>query len=116
MNYDTNCLFCKIIKGEIPSGKVYEDDSCYAFRDINPMTPVHILVVPRAHIASADCITKDNSHFIGAIFEAIPKIASLAGLDNGYRIVSNVGNDGCQSIGHIHFHILGGRKLPESLG
>ncbi|MBR6709713.1 MAG: histidine triad nucleotide-binding protein [Clostridia bacterium] len=111
-----DCLFCKIIAGEIPSTKVYEDDKVYAFRDINPQAPVHVLVVPRAHIASADEITSDNSAAVAAIFEAIPKIAAAEGLGNGYRIITNIGEDGCQSVRHMHFHILGGKKLPENMG
>ena len=110
-----DCLFCKIIAGEIPSAKVYEDEQVYAFRDINPQAPVHVLVVPKAHIASADEITAENSAAVGAIFTAIPKIAAAEGLGNGYRIITNIGEDGCQSVKHMHFHILGGKKLPESM-
>lgn len=111
-----DCLFCRIIAGEIPSAKVYEDERVYAFRDINPQAPVHILVVPKAHIASADEITADNSDAVAAIFTAIPKIAAAEGLTNGYRVITNIGEDGCQSVRHMHFHILGGKKLPESMG
>ena len=111
-----NCLFCKIIAGEIPSSKVYEDEYCYAFRDINPQTPVHVLVVPKEHIASADGINAENSMYVAKIFEAIPKIAAEAGLTNGYRIISNCGDDACQSVKHLHFHIMGGRRLPENMG
>ncbi len=110
-----DCLFCAIIKGEIPSKKVYEDDACYAFLDINPQAPVHCLVVPKVHIGSADDICEDNSAVVAAIFTAIPKIAKSLGLDGGYRIVSNIGDDGCQSVKHLHFHILGGKKLAESM-
>jgi len=111
-----SCLFCKIIAGEIPSSKVYEDDSVYAFRDINPQAPVHVLVVPKAHIASADDVSHENSANVAAVFEAIPKVAALCGLKNGYRVITNVGEDGCQSVKHIHFHVLGGEKLPENMG
>lgn len=111
-----DCLFCRIIAGEIPSSKVYEDEKVYAFRDINPQAPVHVLVVPKAHIASADEITADNSDAVAAIFAAIPKIAAAEGLTNGYRVITNIGEDGCQSVRHMHFHILGGKKLPESMG
>ena len=111
----TDCLFCKIIAGEIPSSKVYEDDAVYAFRDIAPMAPVHILVVPKTHIASADGITEENSAYVARIFEAIPKIAESEGLTNGYRVITNCGEDACQSVKHLHFHILGGKKLPESM-
>ncbi len=111
-----DCLFCRIIAGEIPSSKVYEDERVYAFRDINPQAPVHVLVVPKTHIASADEITADNSDAVAAIFAVIPKIAAAEGLVNGYRVITNIGEDGCQSVRHMHFHILGGRKLPESMG
>ena len=110
-----DCLFCKIIAGEIPSTKVYEDEDCYAFRDINPMAPVHELVVPKTHIASADAVTPENSRFVARIFEAIPKIAASEGLTNGYRVITNCGEDACQSVKHIHFHLLGGKKLADSM-
>ncbi len=113
--YKMDCLFCAIIKGDIPSKKVYEDDSCYAFLDINPQAPVHCLVVPKEHIPSADAINAENSGNVAAIFAAIPKIAAVLGLTNGYRIVSNIGEDGCQSVKHLHFHILGGKKLSENM-
>ena len=111
-----DCIFCRIIAGEIPSSKVYEDERCYAFRDINPQTPVHVLVVPKAHIASADEINAENSAYVAAIFEAIPKIAAAEGLKNGYRVITNCGDDACQTVKHLHFHIMGGRKLPENMG
>ena len=111
-----DCLFCAIINGDIPSKKVYEDDYCYAFLDINPQAPVHCLVVPKAHIPSADAISADNSAYVAKIFEAIPKIAKELGLENGYRLISNVGDDACQSVKHLHYHILGGRKLSENMG
>ena len=110
-----NCLFCEIVAGNIPSTKVYEDESVYAFRDINPQAPTHILVVPKMHIPSADAVNAENSPVIAKIFEAIPKIAATEGLSCGYRVVSNIGEDGCQSVKHIHFHILGGRKLTENM-
>lgn len=110
------CLFCKIIAGEIPSAKVYEDEKVYAFRDIHPQAPVHVLVVPKQHLASADAVTPENSGTVSAVFEAIPRIANAEGLKNGYRVITNCGEDGCQSVQHIHFHLLGGRKLPESMG
>ncbi len=111
-----DCLFCKIIAGEIPSTKVYEDDHIYAFRDINPMAPVHILIVPKKHIPSADAVTEINSIAVANIFAAIPKIAAAEGLSNGYRVITNCGEDGCQSVKHLHFHLLGGKKLSENLG
>lgn len=110
-----DCLFCAIIKGDIPSKKVYEDEWCYAFHDIAPQAPVHCLVVPKEHIASADAVTEENSSSVAKIFEAIPKIAKELGLDNGYRVVSNIGEDGCQSVKHLHFHVLGGKKLSENM-
>lgn len=113
---DFSCLFCKIIAGDIPSSKVYEDDKVYAFRDINPQAPVHVLVVPKSHIESADAIDSSSSCEVAAVFEAIPKVAALCGLTNGYRVITNVGEDGCQSVKHIHFHVLGGEKLPENMG
>ena len=110
-----NCLFCKIINGDIPSSKVYEDEKCYAFKDINPQAPVHILVVPKAHIASVDEITASNSEYVARIFEVIPEIAKAAGLTNGYRVVSNCGDDACQTVKHLHFHIIGGRQLAGEM-
>lgn len=111
-----SCLFCRILAGEIPSAKVYEDERVYAFKDINPQAPVHVLVIPRCHIESADCVSAENSSEVSAIFEAIPRVAAACGLENGYRVITNVGEDGCQSVKHLHFHILGGKKLPENMG
>ena len=111
----SNCIFCKIIAGEIPSTKVYEDESVYAFRDINPMAPVHVLIVPKVHIESANAIDAESAAYVARIFEAIPKIAAAEGLTNGFRVITNCGEDGCQSVKHLHFHLLGGKKLPESL-
>ncbi len=110
-----DCLFCKIINGDIPSSKVYEDEMILAFKDISPMAPVHILVIPKIHIASADGITSENSEYVARIFEKIPEIAKGAGAENGYRVITNCGEDGCQSVKHLHFHILGGTKLPEKM-
>lgn len=111
-----DCLFCKIVSGEIPSKKVYEDEYVYAFYDINPQAPVHVVVIPKAHIAScADEINADNSAVIAKLFEALPKVAKAAGITNGYRIVNNCGDDACQSVKHIHFHVLGGKKLAETM-
>ena len=110
-----NCLFCKIISGDIPSKKAYEDDRILAFYDINPQSPVHILVIPKTHISSVDEITCDNSSFVAYIFEKIPQIAASAGIKNGYRVISNCGDDACQSVKHLHFHILGGEKLSEKM-
>ena len=111
-----DCIFCKIIAGEIPSKKAYEDESMLAFYDINPQAPVHILVIPKEHIPSVDGVNAHNSAVVAKIFETIPKIAAEAGLTNGYRVITNCGDDACQTVKHLHFHILGGRKLPENMG
>ena len=110
-----NCLFCKIIAGEIPSTKVYEDEDVFAFRDINPQAPVHILVVPKAHIPCADAVDGSNSACVARCFEAIAKIAKAKGLENGYRVINNCGADGGQTVMHLHFHLLGGVKLGEKM-
>lgn len=106
-----DCLFCKIAAGEIPSTKVYEDELVLAFRDIAPMAPTHILVIPKTHIGSVAEITAENSGVVAHIFEVIPQIAQAEGLTNGYRVVSNCGADAGQTVHHLHFHILGGRQL-----
>jgi histidine triad (HIT) family protein len=106
-----DCLFCKIIAGEIPSNHIYEDDSCYAFYDIDPQAPVHFLVVPKQHIQSADDLTDENAAVVSHIFLVIQKIAKDLGLENGYRIVNNCGKDGGQTVPHLHFHVLGKRLL-----
>ncbi len=106
-----NCLFCKIVAGDIPSTKVYEDETVLAFRDISPMAPTHILVIPKCHIPSVAGITAENSAVVAHIFEVIPRIAEKEGLTNGYRVVSNCGSDAGQTVPHLHFHILGGREL-----
>ena len=105
------CIFCKIVAGEIPSTKVYEDETVLAFRDINPMAPTHILVIPKAHIPSVAAITPENSAVVSHLFEVIAAVAQQEGLENGYRVVSNCGPDAGQTVPHLHFHILGGRKL-----
>ena len=106
-----NCLFCKIVRGEIPSTKVYEDELVLAFRDIAPMAPTHILVIPKTHIGSVAEVSAENSGVVAHIFEVIPQIAKAEGLTNGYRVVSNCGADAGQTVHHLHFHILGGRQL-----
>ena len=111
-----NCLFCKIIAGDIPSAKVYENEYVYAFRDINPQAPVQILVVPKVHISSVDEINAENSALVAKIFEAIPEIAKAEKLGGGYRVISNCGADACQSVKHLHFHVLGGAQLGERMG
>ncbi len=110
-----DCLFCRIISGEIPSTKVYEDETVYAFRDIAPMAPVHILIVPKVHIASAADITAENADLIAHIFAVIPQIAAAEGLENGFRVVTNSGADACQSVQHLHFHLLGGAKMADRM-
>ena len=107
----SNCLFCKIVAGDIPSAKVYEDDKILAFRDIAPQAPTHILVIPKLHLDNVDAVTAENSAVVAHIFAVIPQIAKAEGLENGYRVVSNCGSDAGQTVPHLHFHILGGKKL-----
>ena len=106
-----DCLFCKIIAGDIPSSRVYEDDLVFAFRDINPQAPTHILVVPKQHVADMNGICAQNSAVVAHIFSVIPQIAQAEGLVDGYRVVSNCGKDAGQTVQHLHFHILGGKPL-----
>ena len=110
-----DCLFCKIIEGAIPSKKAYEDDKIYAFYDIAPQAPVHILVIPKLHMASMDEVNADNADVVAHIFTKIPEIAREAGITNGYRVVSNCGDDACQTVKHLHFHILGGAQLKGQM-
>mgnify|MGYP002513195294 CR=1 FL=1 len=107
----SDCLFCKIAAGDIPSNKVYEDDLCYAFYDIAPQAPVHFLVIPKAHIGSVAEVTAENSAVVAHIFQVIPKIAASEGLKDGYRVVSNCGADAGQTVHHAHFHVLSGKTL-----
>lgn len=107
----SDCLFCKIISGEIPSQKVYEDDQCFAFKDIAPMAPVHFLVVPKAHFASAAEVTEENEALVGHIYTVIAKLAKEMGFADGYRVVTNVGALAGQTVHHIHFHVLSGKQL-----
>ena len=107
----SNCLFCRIIAGEIPSTKVYEDETILAFRDIAPQAPTHILVIPKAHISGVSAITAENSAVVAHIFEVIPQIAAAEGLSEGFRVVSNCGDHAGQTVHHLHFHILGGKQL-----
>ncbi len=107
-----DCLFCKIVKGEIPSTKVYEDEKVYAFNDVSPEAPVHVLIVPKEHIASANDLSEENISIVSDIMLAAKKIAEEKGIsEKGYRIVNNCGEDGGQSVKHLHFHLLGGRSL-----
>lgn len=108
------CLFCEIIAGNIPSTKVYEDDMILAFKDINPVAPVHTIIVPKQHLDSANEVDENNSKYIAHIFEKIPYIAKLEGIDS-YRIINNCGDDAGQTVKHIHFHLVGGMKLGEKI-
>ncbi|MCH5300431.1 MAG: histidine triad nucleotide-binding protein [Ruminococcus sp.] len=110
-----DCLFCKIISGKIPSNKVYEDDKILAFHDISPMAPVHVVIIPKEHICCADKLNEENSQVVAHIFSKIPEIAKLLNLENGYRIVNNCKEDGGQTVLHLHFHLLGGKKLNTQL-
>ena len=107
-----DCIFCKIIKGEIPSTKVYEDDEILAFRDINPVAPVHVLVIPKKHITSLAKLTPEDEAVVGKIYTVIKNIAKQEGiLEKGFRVIVNCGEDGGQVVKHVHFHLLGGKKL-----
>lgn len=111
-----NCLFCKIIKGEIPSQKVYEDEFVYAFKDIHPQAPVHVLVVSKAHVKDLSEAAGLDAQELSAIVKACAQVAKLIGIEqNGYRVATNCGHDGCQSIPHLHFHVLGGGQLSENM-
>ena len=114
-NLKDECLFCRIIKGEIPSTKVFEDENTFAFRDINPQAPTHILVIPKCHIDSCADITDDNSDLAAKCFSTIAKIAKSEGLKTGFRVISNSGEDAGQTVKHLHFHILAGTKMDEGL-
>ena len=110
----SDCLFCKIIAGEIPGNAVFENDQIYAFRDINPQAPVHVLVVPKKHM---DNILQCDAETAAALTDAVQKIAAGEGVaESGFRLVSNCGRDGAQSVNHLHVHLMGGRKLPERMG
>lgn len=108
-----DCVFCKIIKGEIPSKKVYEDDKVLAFYDISPIAKVHVLVIPKIHIESLLELKEEHKDLLFHIFDKINEVAKIVGVDKtGFRVVSNVGEDGGQAVKHLHFYILGGEKLP----
>jgi len=109
----SDCLFCKIVKGEIPSDKVYEDEYVFAFRDIYPQAPVHILIVPKEHIVSAADINAENSFLTAKCFEAISVLAKSEKLDKGFRVVTNSGAEGGQTVFHMHFHLLGGKQFDK---
>ena len=111
-----NCIFCKIIKGEIPSNKVYEDEDVLAFHDINPAAPIHILVIPKKHISKLIDLNVEDEALIGKIYTTINKIAEQEGFaENGFRVITNCGKDAGQEVGHIHFHVLGGKHLGEKI-
>jgi len=108
------CVFCKILKGKIPSKPIYEDENVFAFFDINPQAPVHVLFIPKIHIDSANLVTEENSHYIKSIFEAIPKAAKQLDISS-YRIITNCGKDAGQTVEHLHFHLLAGVQMQEGL-
>ena len=113
---DADCLFCRIVAGEIPSDRVYEDDEVVVFRDIAPTAPTHVLVIPRRHIADARSLSRGDGPLLARLFTAAASIAEREGLDNGYRLVTNVGPDAGQSVHHLHLHLLGGRRLSWPSG
>lgn len=110
-----DCIFCKIISGEIPSEKVYETENVVAFKDINPMAPVHVLIIPKVHIEGANALDADNVGVVSEIMLAARHLAESFNLDNGWRLVTNVGDDAGQTVKHLHFHLLGGKKLSVEL-
>lgn len=110
----SDCLFCKIIAGEIPSNKVYEDELCYAFYDIAPQAPTHFLVIPKTHLTGVSEVSDENANVVGHIFSVIAKVTKELGLES-YRVVSNCGEDAGQTVFHLHFHVLGGHKLQDAM-
>jgi histidine triad (HIT) family protein len=106
-----DCLFCKIVRGELDSETLYRSDGVVAFRDINPAAPSHVLVVPTEHVASANELSRAHGEVLGEIFEVVREIASQEELDNGWRVVTNVGSDAGQAVHHLHFHLIGGRRM-----
>lgn len=110
-----DCIFCKIANGEIPSTKVYEDDTVLAFNDLSPQAPVHILIIPKQHISGAYEINEDNSAVVAHIFEVAARLAKEMNLENGFRIATNCGEDGGQTVKHLHFHLVGGKKLTPTV-
>lgn len=107
----TDCIFCKIAHKDIPAKVVYEDDLILAFHDLEPQAPVHLLIIPKKHIASLDEVEKEDTELMGHLLNKVKDIAAEAGLENGYRLVNNCGEDGLQTVKHIHFHLLGKRKM-----
>ena len=111
-----DCIFCKIIKGEIPSEKVYEDEDILAFKDINPAAPIHVLIIPKKHIATLMDITPEDNELMSKIMNAVQKVAQIVGADeNGFRLIANCGPDSGQEVMHIHFHLLAGRKMGPKI-
>ena len=108
---DADCLFCRIVAGAIPSTRVYEDEDVIAFHDITPVAPTHVLVIPRRHVADAHALTLDDGPLLTRLFAAARSVADASGLEGGYRIVTNIGEDGGQSVAHLHLHVLGGRPM-----
>lgn len=106
-----DCIFCKIVNKEIPSNIIYEDEKILAFKDLEPVAPVHVLIIPKNHISSANEITNENAEIISHIFKCIPKISKTLGLEKGFRIINNCGENGGQTVNHLHFHLIGGKKL-----
>jgi len=106
-----DCIFCKIARKEIPSTLVYEDEQVVAFKDLDPQAPVHVLIIPKKHIASLDDVTEEDRDLLGYIMMKVKDIAAQLGLENGYRLVNNCGEDGLQTVKHLHFHLLGKRKM-----
>lgn len=110
-----NCIFCKIVKGDIPSTKVYEDDDMIIIKDLNPQAPVHLLLIPKQHYANIIEMTDNQAQTLAKCLKKLSTLTDELGLQNGFRLVSNKGEDGCQSVGHLHIHILGGRKLSDTM-
>ncbi len=110
-----NCIFCKIVKGDIPSTKVYEDDDMIIIKDLNPQAPVHLLLIPKEHYANIIEMTDSQSQTLAKCLKKLSTLTDELGLQNGFRLVSNKGEDGCQSVGHLHIHILGGGKLSDTM-
>ena len=110
-----DCIFCMLANHDIPTNVVYEDDQIFCFHDADPQAPVHVLVIPKKHIECIDALTAEDKEMIGHLMLKIQDIAKELGLENGYRVITNCGEDGCQSVGHLHFHVLGGRKLTDSM-
>lgn len=110
-----NCIFCKIVKGDIPSAKVYEDEDMIIIKDLNPQAPVHLLLIPKEHYANIVEMSDAQAQTLAKCLKKLSTLSDKLGLQNGFRLVSNKGEDGCQSVGHLHIHILGGRKLSDTM-